>query len=158
MKADVEVPKFEFVGRELETEEMDIYLSILLNKDKEVNFERDGTLMQQCHFPCQILLKRKVAYKLPIQIGNFFMLMSLLTFINSPAHVVLLLWLCLQYYKKTGKTFLGAEEWGEIFPNGPPSNEELNMMWASQKHKTDADGSFSDINLLDVHALWMQPN
>jgi len=57
----------------------------------------------------------------------------LMTFLDSPGKVMLLLRLCYQYHKKSGKTYLNIDDWAMIFPFGTPTEDEFNQMWESQK-------------------------
>jgi len=54
--------------------------------------------------------------------------------VNNPGKVIMLLWLCHQEYKKSGKDYFTASDWGyNIFPMGVPTEEDQCDWWDSQK-------------------------
>lgn len=142
------IPTFEFKGQKLTNENI-MTLMGLLNNSGEVPLEKDIQLASI--FLPKIFLVRIKGYGLKFNVSNYFMAMSILTFVDNPGKTMLLLRLAYQYWKKTNKEYLSIKEWCEIFPWGTPTEEELKQMWDSQKCSREGFGSD---NLLDKAELW----
>lgn len=73
-----------------------------------------------------------------------------MTMCDTPGTIMILLRLCYQHYLKTGSTLLGIEDWTYMFPNGVPTDIELDTMWESQKNKNEFLG-----NMIDNAQYWL---
>ena len=140
------IPEFEFKGAPLTEETTGTITSFILNPESEKELSEDELLKDS--FYMQMILKRFEAYNLKYKITNFFFVSSLSTFVDSPAKVMLLLWLTHQYWKKAGKELMGIGEWCGMFPMGAPTDDELHVMWDSQK---DSEHN----NMLDDPQYWV---
>jgi hypothetical protein len=146
------IPEFEFKGQPLTEEQSKGFIGMFLNRNKEKPLKEDDRIRDE--FPTQIFLKRISAYELGFEVSNFFFAMSMMTFATNPGKIMLLLRLCYQYHKKTRKTMLGINEWGEMFPWGTPTEEEMESMWDSQKKMGEPVGG----NMLDNPKYWRDEN
>lgn len=146
MTTTTNFPTFTFIGQPLTKEQSHYFISLVLNKSKELPLKHSQPDLKNIPLS-QILLKRIEHYPLPFEITDFFMLISILTFVNSPGNIMILLRLCYQYFKKTNKSLLNIEDWSNIFPFGYPTTQELNQMWLSQKLPNNN-------NMVDYPELW----
>ena len=92
------------------------------------------------------MAKRIQHYPLPFDMSVFFVALSIICGIDRPGKAMGLLWLAFCYHKKTGKKWLGIEDWAEIFPFGMPTDEEWETWWDSQKE--------SQVNKVDHPKYW----
>lgn len=141
---------FKFKGRPLTRKETEIFIALGTAKDKDQPLDQEDILKDE--FLAQILLKRIKFYKLPFTISAMFYIISVSTVFTNPGKVIMLLWLAHQSHKKVHHnrvTILGIDEWADIFPNGVPTEEELERMWKSQKAPGAPMG-----NLLDDIKTW----
>jgi len=143
------IPEFTFRGTPLTTETMMNITGLIMNSGKEQPLNEAQDLKGE--FAAEMILKRIKAYELKFTISDFFLVASLTTFANNPVKLMIMLWLAFQYHKKTGKDFLGIQEWCEIFPVGTPNETEMQDMWESQKTESP---SGSLVNMLDNVANW----
>lgn len=143
------IPIFGFKGEPLSKENSEYLISLFLNQKNEKSLDQ---ITLKDEFLSQIFLKRIKVYNLKFVISDFFFVICLLTFVRDPGKVMILLRLCYQYWKMTGKNFIGINDFAEMFPFGTPSNQELKKIWESQKRKNYKSGE-SD-NLLDYPELW----
>lgn len=137
------MPKFTFRGRPLTKEESKLYIGLIFSKSSKGEESIDKSSIKD-EFAAKILIKRIQVYKLPFNISDMFFVMSVETFAKNPGKLMILLRLCYQYHQKTQQTFLGIDEWTQLFV---PTDQELKQMWGSQKHP-DYD------NLLDNPFYW----
>lgn len=143
---------FEFMGRRLTEEEMRQILGMHLHSTSERLLEDSPSLADQ--FLAKILIKRLQAYSLPFTITDLFFVASLLTFVDRPGLVMILLRLCYQCWKRTGQTRFGIESWSvELFPFGVPTEQDCETYWESQKGSWGVGGIGHD-NLLDDPENW----
>lgn len=142
------IPEFTFKGELLKKENMELMASLFLNKSKERHLDKSEISDE---FLAQIILKRIEVYSLKFTITDFFFIMCLSTFAVNPGKIMILLRLCYQYWLQTKKELLGIEDFGNMFPWGTPSEEELKEMWDSQKYYERKTGSD---NLLDYVENW----
>jgi len=108
-------------------------------------------------FHAKVAFKRIETYPLPFQWSSSFFLMSLLTFIKGPAHIMATLWLSKCYCEKMDKAkgyMLTIEDWANIFPFGAPTQEEFETWWDSQKCERRNGGMD---NLVDYVEEWGLP-
>ena len=145
---DISIPQFEFRGQPLSDQNSKFFLNCIINKIHEISLIEDKELGEQ--FLVKVFLKRIKAYDLKFNISNFFFVMSLVTFVDTPANAMILLRLCWQYWKRTRKEFLNIEDWAFIFPMGTPTQLELKKMWESQKRKDEPIGE----NMIDNIKYW----
>lgn len=143
------IPEFKFKGEPLSNENTQRYMSVYMVKEKqkllnESNFRDE--------FIAKIFLKRIEVYELKFMVTDFFFAMCIATFVNTPGRVMILLRLCYQYWKNTGKEIIDIDDFAYIFPWGTPTESELEQMWNSQKY-FDRPENCSD-NLLDYPELW----
>lgn len=138
------IPKFEFKGKPLTQKQAKLFVTLLFKKDTE---EPINISSLKNEFSAKILIKRIEVYKLKFNISDMFLIMSIETFIDNPAKLIILLRLCYQHWQKTNQTFLNINEWANIFPWGIPTEQELHNMWKSQKHPEYN-------NLLDYPFSW----
>ena len=148
--AEAKVPEFKFSGVPMTEEQSGQFMMLVLNKNKDEVLSAKSEITGQSAL-IQIFLKRIEAYKLPFKVSEMFMIMSLMTFVDRPGNVMILLRLCYQYYMKTKTEMLGISEWAELFPMGVPSDKELEQMWDSQKSR---GGEFFTGNMLDNPKVW----
>ena len=142
------IPEFKYKGEPLNAESIKLVTAMLLNRDKEEEASKDTVLKDT--FFMQMIRKRIEAYSLPFKLSNFFIGASLMSFVDSPAKVMILLWLSHMHAKKTGTDYLDIKEWCMLFPMGTPSDEELRIMWDSQKCPNSPLG-----NMLDDYKNWV---
>jgi hypothetical protein len=151
------LPEFIFKGKQLNPEQSRILLGcIMATKDaswKESVFDEEPTLCN--NMAAKIISKRINVYGLAYKLSSSFFAMSLLTMLKTPGDCMILLRLCHQYHKKTGKTFLDINDWCEMFPFGVPTEDEKQQWWESQKipYEDRPAGSLMD-NLVDIPELW----
>lgn len=144
-----EIPLIEFDPVKLTEDQTKKLFGLLLNKDKEKDIEALDDELSRSFF-CQILIKRVHGYNLPFRFTNFFILASMLTFVNNPGKVMFLLRICYQYWKKTGCFDFNLDTWSrDIFPFGVPSEEYYNFWWDNQKYPGAPLG-----NLVDIASFW----
>ena len=144
------IPEFSFKGKQLTEEQCQIFLGLVMAKEKEIPL---GESEIASDFGAKILLKRLECYNLPFVITDFFYGMSTITFVDRPGVVMILLRLCWQEWKKNGTDYFGIEIWAnKMFPWGVPENKELETMWDSQKGF--ACGLEKMDNLLDSPEAW----
>ena len=141
------IPEFKFKGETLNEEAFRTLAGCLSNSSHEKPLPEEEGLSSD--FSTQMILKRIEAYGLKFQITNFFLVLSVLSFCDNPAKLMITLWLANKYHKDTGKDLLTAEDWAEMFPMGTPTDEECHTFWDSQK----ADGEPLG-NMLDNGNYW----
>jgi len=144
-----QIPEFHFQGHRLTKENSERLIQFILAANKDVLLSETEEIAKT--FLAQIFLKRIAGYKLPYTVTTAFFMMSMLTFVDRPGNVMILLWLCHQYFKKTGKVKLGIAEWVDIFPWGTPTKEEREKWWDSQKIKPEERVG---LNLVDLPEMW----
>lgn len=142
------VPEFKFKGQPLSQESMALIGKLIISAEQEVELEKDETLKNE--FLRNLIVKRFEVYDLKFKITNFFFIASLITFVANPGKAMIMLWLAFNYWKKTNKEVLGIKEWCEVFAWGTPSEEELLIMWDSQKAPKEPSG-----NMLDNKNYWV---
>ena len=142
------IPEFTFSGEPLSDNNMGVISGFLLNRDKEEELSTDELLNKE--FTTKLVLKRFEAYDLKFKITNFFLVASLTTFADNPAKIMIMLWFAFKYWKRTNKELIGIEDWCHIFPMGTPTDEELKVMWDSQKGEGEPIG-----NMLDNSTYWV---
>jgi hypothetical protein len=80
--------------------------------------------------------------------------MSMITFASNPGRIMILLRLCWQQYMKNGTKLFDFNTWAtDMFPWGVPTEQELEVMWDSQKAAEQPLG-----NLLDNEDVWRCPS
>ena len=141
------VPEFKFQGQPLTEETMRMVTGMLMNTKNEKPLPEEEDL--KTDFSTQMLLKRIEGYGLKFMISNFFLAASVLTFADNPGKLMILLWETNKYHKRTGKDFIGIEDWCLIFPDGTPSDDDMKTFWDSQKSDEDPLG-----NMLDNGSYW----
>ena len=112
----------------------------------ESEYSKDGA--------SQMFLKRIKLYDLKFMVTDLFFAICIKIFIDRPAKIMMLLRLCYQYWRDYGGTLLNIETFCLMFPNGTPSDDELRVMWKSQKYLDRPADCFSD-NLLDYAESWL---
>ena len=153
MTADqIEIKNFTFKGRHLVEEESKALIGlIMVTKKHDIEVPLNEDTESSDWFPSKVFLKRIEAYKLPFQVSNLFFAMSIATWVNTPACVMILLRLVYQQWKETGKTYFTIDDWaGTFFPIGVPTEDEQNVWWESQK----SSGEFC-VNMIDNSKYWM---
>lgn len=145
-----EIPEFVFTGKPLEEKDcgilMQFFFAAQAGKEGKLT---DAPPEIAKTMPVQIFLKRLEVYGLKFSVSEFFMCMSMLTMVRTPGDTMILLRLCYQYWKKTGKEFLTVADWCEMFPMGTPTEEERRVMWDSQKDANQPLG-----NMVDNMEFW----
>jgi len=144
------IPEFKFKGQPLSEKNSELFMRAFLTKEKEVPFQKNEDLSKE--FLCRIIEKRMEAYKLSFILTDLFIIMSIITWVDSPAKTVCLLYMAFKYHKKTGKDILDIEAWANMFPWGTPTEEEFQKWWLSQKYE-DKENPMKD-NLIDDFNLW----
>jgi hypothetical protein len=125
--------KFEFRGKPLTEEQIEILMKLTLSTHKDAPLGEDKNNIIHQNFISQIVTKRIEAYKLPFNLTEFFLLMSLSTWVTSPGRAMIMLAICQEYVANHDKKLLGIIEWVGIFPFGVPTDEEFDKMWDGQK-------------------------
>jgi hypothetical protein len=138
------IPEFKFTGEQLSVENTGQLTGLIMNSDKQQELSKAEELMEE--FSAQMIQKRLEVYGLKYRLTDFFLVASVLTFATNPGKLMIMLWLAHQYWRKSKKELLGIEEWCLIFPDGTPTEDELKVMWDSQK----SEGN----NMLDNPKNW----
>lgn len=143
------IPEFEFKGEPLSSENSEMFLNLILSKEKEVPLHASTIAEDQIS---KIFLLRIKTYDLKFMVTDFFFSFCVWLFIDRPGRLMILLRLCYQYWRDTEKELIGIEDFAQMFPFGTPTEVELKEMWYSQKFP-DRPSLESD-NLLDYPELW----
>jgi len=112
------IPRFEFKGRPLDKTESNVVLKTLMYgadcfgvDGKEVPLEKDEEIAET--FYAKVFLKRIECYKLPFKVSNIFFMLSCMTWVKSPAAVMMLLRLLWQDYAENKTTYYDMNTWAE---------------------------------------------